>query len=451
MRIFFPARETSIFFLAFAILCVGSGCGLLADFGPPRADAGVDGVLVDADRLDADRLDADPLDASGFTPCRGQADGEPCSSGGVALICVREACDASRCGDGFVDVAAGEVCDPGSASDPLCPSCFAECGPSVACPPLPCSSVTCESSRCRYVPNDGVACEGGTCRGGTCVSSLCGNMRVDPDEQCDLGATASAGCIGCRYACNSDEDCDDGDPCNWVETCELIASGRACMPTIPPECPSPEPCYASGCTPFVGCTQTLVGDADGDGYPITACGDFAADCDDGDAFVNPGAVDLCNDIDDDCDGTVDDGLATWCLDGDGDGFGDMRTAQTACLPPGPDFVPNCQDCWDDADPGRRALAALVNPGQRSFFTAPYPAPSCPMGTPCSYDYDCSSAPEQQFRTRLDCGLLGLPRCDVSAGWTGAVPACGRAATFARCQRRLLLCFGANESRVQACR
>ena len=43
-------------------------------------------------------------------------------------------------------------------------------------------------------------------------------------------------------------------------------------------------------------------DADGDGY--TTCG---GDCDDGDPAVNPGAMEICNDIDDNCDGNIDEG------------------------------------------------------------------------------------------------------------------------------------------------
>src|SRR5438552_1610189 len=43
-------------------------------------------------------------------------------------------------------------------------------------------------------------------------------------------------------------------------------------------------------------------DQDGDGWTVDA-----GDCDDGDASVFPGAMDLCNQGDDDCDGAVDEG------------------------------------------------------------------------------------------------------------------------------------------------
>jgi hypothetical protein len=53
-------------------------------------------------------------------------------------------------------------------------------------------------------------------------------------------------------------------------------------------------------------------DQDSDGYSI--CG---VDCDDTDAGVHPGAREVCNGVDEDCDGIVDEG--TECYDDDGDG------------------------------------------------------------------------------------------------------------------------------------
>ena len=50
-------------------------------------------------------------------------------------------------------------------------------------------------------------------------------------------------------------------------------------------------------------------DADGDGYTVAD-----GDCDDGDPAVNPGASEVCNGFDDDCDGIIDEGF-----DADGDG------------------------------------------------------------------------------------------------------------------------------------
>jgi hypothetical protein len=61
----------------------------------------------------------------------------------------------------------------------------------------------------------------------------------------------------------------------------------------------------------------------------------AGDCDDADADVSPDAAEACNDVDDDCDGSIDDGLSTttWYVDYDGDGYGTTASATSDCAPP----------------------------------------------------------------------------------------------------------------------
>ena len=74
-------------------------------------------------------------------------------------------------------------------------------------------------------------------------------------------------------------------------------------------------------------------DADGFGDPLTdsvSCEIVIGfvldntDCNDADDTVYPGAAELCDGIDQDCDGVADNGLATqtYYADVDGDGFGD---------------------------------------------------------------------------------------------------------------------------------
>ncbi|MBM3963032.1 MAG: hypothetical protein FJ306_14195, partial [Planctomycetes bacterium] len=84
-------------------------------------------------------------------------------------------------------------------------------------------------------------------------------------------------------------------------------------------------------------------DGDGDGF----VGDD--DCNDSDAAVNGGAVEVCDGVDNDCDGQIDEDVQdTWYADADGDGFGDAASATLGCEPPA-GAVPSGTDC-DDGDP-----------------------------------------------------------------------------------------------------
>ncbi len=84
-------------------------------------------------------------------------------------------------------------------------------------------------------------------------------------------------------------------------------------------------------------------DLDGDGYA-----EADGDCDDSDAAVHTGALEICDGVDNNCDGTIDEGvMSTFYADADGDGFGDASYAEEACDAP-EGFVPNGSDC-DDAN------------------------------------------------------------------------------------------------------
>ncbi len=83
-------------------------------------------------------------------------------------------------------------------------------------------------------------------------------------------------------------------------------------------------------------------DKDGDGYKS------ANDCDDDSDAINPGATEICDGIDNDCDGEVDEGVAqTWYVDSDGDGYGSPDITQAACQQP-TGFVDNDEDCNDNS-------------------------------------------------------------------------------------------------------
>ncbi|MBL8617059.1 MAG: FG-GAP repeat protein [Deltaproteobacteria bacterium] len=123
---------------------------------------------------------------------------------------------------------------------------------------------------------------------------------------------------------------------------------------------------------------TYYSDVDLDGYgdPATAVAScdpivggvlLDGDCDDADLAVNPGAAEVCDGLDNDCDALVDDlddtlDVATatdWFADADGDTFGDALTLTRACAAPdGVAQVLNPDDC-DDTLAGVNPAASEV--------------------------------------------------------------------------------------------
>ena len=113
--------------------------------------------------------------------------------------------------------------------------------------------------------------------------------------------------------------------------------------------------------------RSFYADADADGYgsleATLACStpegylDVSGDCDDNNRQVNPGATEVCNDVDDNCDGATDGADAAhkpaWYPDADGDGWGDASTVVNACTAP-VGYVGDRLDC-DDA-------ASAIHPG-----------------------------------------------------------------------------------------
>ena len=108
--------------------------------------------------------------------------------------------------------------------------------------------------------------------------------------------------------------------------------------------------------------NTYYFDSDGDGFgdagiSVDTCISFPpmgyvlddTDCNDTDMNLNPGVAELCDGIDNDCNGLFDDGLPqnTYFFDADGDLFGDAAISVDTCISTPPTgFVSNAMDCDD---------------------------------------------------------------------------------------------------------
>ena len=96
--------------------------------------------------------------------------------------------------------------------------------------------------------------------------------------------------------------------------------------------------------------KTFYADVDGDGYGNatltaryctrpTGYSTNDTDCNDLKSAIHPGATEVCNGIDDDCDTLIDDADSsldlssryTWYADGDLDGYGGTTILATACV------------------------------------------------------------------------------------------------------------------------
>ncbi len=160
----------------------------------------------------------------------------------------------------------------------------------------------------------------------------------------DVGVTKTQ--VGCNSDADGDGSCDDED----------------CAPNDPTIFPgNTETCNGvdDNCDGQIdeGVTTASWPDADGDGYGnpnaeydgcVVPDGyvDNPGDCDDGQPAIHPSATEVCNGIDDDCDGMTDEDLnQTYYADNDGDGYGDPLSPITACLA-SPGVVLDSTDCDD---------------------------------------------------------------------------------------------------------
>ena len=163
-------------------------------------------------------------------------------------------------------------------------------------------------------------------------------------------------------------------------------------------------------------------DVDGDGYySRVGCG-TAADCDDGDPEINPGMNEICGDgLDNNCDGLTDN-ICENCTDIDGDGY----FAQSGC---GREV-----DC-DDADAGINAKAPeicgndkdddcdgtvdencplLPDTGQTDCYNNYGLISACPAEGLAFHGQDASYAINPPFYTKLD--DRGVPLPDDAVAW-----------------------------------
>ena len=169
-------------------------------------------------------------------------------------------------------------------------------------------------------------------------------------------------------------------------------------------------------TPYDGIDQDCDGsdltDVDGDGHDAEVVG--GDDCNDNAESAHPGADEVCDDVDNNCNGVVDEedatGCTAWYKDEDDDGHGVFEDSGCFCGASG-DYTADGTEGWDCEDD-----ASEVNPSYEGWATFETPGGN--------WDWNCDGADERELEGYGSCSgdFFG---CSLdSVGWGGATPACG---------------------------
>ncbi|MBU8898452.1 hypothetical protein DRW03_18005 [Corallococcus sp. H22C18031201] len=183
-----------------------------------------------------------------------------------------------------------------------------------------------------------VCASGSVCIQGTCQPCDGAVVQAYPDADRDghgaMGRPAEVFCgrAPAGYA-TSNDDCDDTNPSTYPgakELCDGLVNNCGGL--------------ADEGLPKTKYYRDEDGDGYGDqsqmkelcsapaGYVAETGGGF--DCNDKAKDIHPGATEICNEIDDNCNGVKDEGLIQeWFRDADGDGFGDVTARAVNCAKP----------------------------------------------------------------------------------------------------------------------
>ena len=152
---------------------------------------------------------------------------------------------------------------------------------------------------------------------------------VDPIQSTGIGYISKINALGTAYVYSTRFGSDSA----VMKRIALDSSGAVYVTgsTNSADFPTTEGAFerviSGGYDSFIAKITETAPDMDGDGFPDTE------DCNDNDASIYPGAPEVCDGIDNNCNGRVDEGLTqTWYMDGDNDGYSD-GTIFTGCTRP----------------------------------------------------------------------------------------------------------------------
>jgi len=214
-------------------------------------------------------------------------------------------------------------------------------------------------------------CDDGDATVYTGATELCDGLDNNCDTVTDEGNDVDADTYD--DVCGGDCD-DDNDAINpgAVEICDGVDNN--CSGTA-------DDSAVNAAEYFADTDADTYGDPDSSVFACEQPSNYVSDsqdCDDADGAINPDATETCDDVDQDCDESVDEGLfSTYYADTDGDGFGDASASSEFCADPGTGYAVNPADC-DDSD-------GAINPGGTEVCDG-------------TADEDCDSAVDEGLTT-----------------------------------------------------